>query len=275
MDQLQKVKEYYEQCDSSYQHWGTEEIYNIHFGFWDENTKSHVEALNNMNRVLAERLKIKPGDKILDAGCGVGASATWLAKNYDVEVTGITISDLQCEKAKTFAKKEGVSEKVKFYIQDFNKTNFPDKSFDIVWGLESICYAEDKRDFIKEMKRILKNKGKLIVADGFIKKDNSTKLDQFFLNNWIKRWAVPSLAKVSEFQKYLEGAGFKDIEFIDITKNILPSSKEIFKRGVFGWPVYKLKRKNPIQMNHVKGFIFQYLALKKGAWIYGIFYAEK
>jgi len=274
MEQNQKIKEYYEQSDSSYQHWGGEGVYNIHYGFWDGKTRSHVEALNNMNRVLAEKLKIKPGDKILDAGCGVGASAIWLAKNYDVEVTGITISEFQCEKAKNFAKKEGLSGRVKFYIQDFNKTNFPDKIFDIVWGLESICYAEKKGKFIREAYRILKNNGKLIVADGFIKKDNLSRLDKFFLNNWIKKWAVPSLAKIGDFQKDLDEAGLKNIEFQDITKNILPSSWEIFKRGIFGWPVYKLSGKNKIQIDHVKGCISQYLALKKGAWIYGIFYAE-
>ena len=62
-----------------------------------------------------------------------------------------------------------------------------------------------------------------------------------------------------QFQQFLEGAEFENIEFIDITKNILPSSREIFKRGILGWPIYKLKRKDPIQINHAMGCIFQYL----------------
>lgn len=275
MDWSKEIKKYYKECDKSYQHWGEQEIYSMHHGFWDENTRSHIEALNNMNRVLAEKLKIKPGDKILDAGCGVGASSVWLAKNYDVEVIGITISELQCKRANDFARKEGVSDQIKFHIRDFINTNFDEESFDIVWAIESACHAPDKKDFIKESQRILKNNGKLIVADGFIKKKSLNKLERYFLNNWIKGWTVPNLAKVSNFQKYLKEARFKNIEFTDITKNISPSSKEIFKRGILGWPVYKLKHKSSIQTNHVKGCIFQYLALKMGAWIYGIFYAEK
>ena len=132
MDQLKKVKEYYKELDKSYQRWGAEEIYNIHYGFWDENTRSHIQSLENMNRALVERLKIKPGDKILDAGCGVGASAIWLAKNYDVEVVGITISELQCEKANNFAKKDGLSDRVKFHVRDFQNPGFEDNSFNIV-----------------------------------------------------------------------------------------------------------------------------------------------
>jgi len=270
-----EIVEYYEQCDSSYQHWGEEEIYNIHYGFWDEKTRSHSESLHNMNRVLAEKLRIKPGDKILDTGCGVGASAIWLAKNYNVEVVGVDISEFHCKKAEAFAKKAGVSNRVKFYVKDFITTNFEKESFDIIWALESVCHASIKKDFVREMKRILKNSGRLIIADGFIKRDDLSILDQYLLNNWINNWAIPNLVMISDFYKYLEETGFKNIEFTNITKNILPSSREIFKRGVLGWPVYKLRGKNPVQMNHTKGCIFQYLALKKGVWTDGIFTAEK
>jgi len=275
IDQLQRIKEYYEECHSSFQHWGEEGPYNMHYGFWDENTYSHIQSLINTNRVLAERVKVISGDKILDAGCGMGASAIWLAKHYNVEVIGITISELEYKKAQIFAKAAGVLDKVKFYIGDFTNTNFNDESFDIIWGIESVCHIINKKDFIKEARRILKNNGKLIISDGFIKKDNLNKLDEWLLDNWIKRWRVPNLVKVSDFQKYLEETRFKNVKFIDITKNILPSSREIFKRGILGWPVYKLKRKNLIQMNHVEGCIFQYLALKRGIWIYEILYAEK
>jgi cyclopropane fatty-acyl-phospholipid synthase-like methyltransferase len=275
IDFKKQIIDYYEQTDKSYQHWGEEEIYSMHYGFWNENTKSHVEALNNMNRVLAEKLKIKESDKILDAGCGVGASAIWLAKNYNVEVTGITISNLQCEKANKFSLREGLSGRVKFFIQDFTKTNFPNESFDIIFAIESVCHAENKKEFLEEAYRILKKNGKLIVVDGFMDKDKIGFLDNFLLNSWIKGWKVPNLAKAIDFQLYLENIGFKNIGFKNINKNILPSSKEIFKRGILGWPIYKLKRKKTIQMDHVKGCVFQYLALKNNAWIYGIFYAEK
>lgn len=270
-----QIINYYEECDKSFQHWGEEKIYKMHFGFWEKNTDSQTEALENMDRVLAKMAKVKSGDKILDAGCGVGGSAIWLAKNFNVEVIGITLSSLQCRKANIFAKEKGVSDRVKFYIRDFTNTGFNKESFDIVWSIESVCHTLDKKDFIKEAKRVLKSGGRLIIADGFIKKEKLNKLDKFLLNNWMKGMAVPNLAKISDFQKYLKEVGFKNIEFTDITKNILPSSKEIFKRGILGWPIYKLKRRNSMQMNHVKGCIFQYLALKKDAWVYGVCQAER
>jgi ubiquinone/menaquinone biosynthesis C-methylase UbiE len=48
-------------------------------------------------------------------------------------------------------------------------TNFPNESFDIVWGCESICYADDKDQFIKEAWRLIKSPAAgLVVADGFV-----------------------------------------------------------------------------------------------------------
>ncbi|MFH1661626.1 MAG: class I SAM-dependent methyltransferase [Candidatus Falkowbacteria bacterium] len=270
MNQLEEIKKYYEQCDNSYQHWGSEEIYNIHYGFWDDETHSHIEALNNMNRVLAEKVGIKSGDRILDAGCGVGASSIWLAKHYNVEVVGITLSELQCQKATIFAKKEGLYDRVKFYVQDYTKTSFPDKSFDVVWAVESVCHTINKNKFLNETKRLLKAGGRLILADGFIRKES--KLDKILLNNWIKRWAIPNLADADSFKKYAEKIGFKNTNFEDISKNILRSSREIFKRGSFGLPTYKLK--NKVQIDHVIGCIFQHLSLKADVWFYGVFYAE-
>jgi cyclopropane fatty-acyl-phospholipid synthase-like methyltransferase len=264
MEQLQKVKEYYKECDKSYQHWGAEEIYNIHYGFWDKNTKSHVQSLENMNRALAEKLKIKPGDKILDAGCGVGASAIWLVKNYNVEVMGITISELQCEKANNFAKKEGLSERVKFYVRDFQNPGFENGSFNIVWILESLCHGEDKGKFIQEAYRILKNQGKLIVADFFLAKPYTklSKIEKWLIDHWLKGWSLAGLWTAEEFKNYAEKTGFKNIEITDITKNTSPSAKEIKKRTL-------------VQMAHVASCIYQGLVLKLGAWKYQIIYGEK
>src|SRR6266480_8097043 len=84
----------------------------IHFGYWDEHTHSHTESLLNMNRVLASHLDIRSGQRILDAGCGVGGSAIWLAKTFDVEVVGITLADSQVDRARHHARQQGVADRV-------------------------------------------------------------------------------------------------------------------------------------------------------------------
>src|SRR5439155_14864192 len=53
----------------------------IHFGYWDEGTRRHGQSLDNMNRVMADIACVSQGDRVLDAGCGVGGAAFWLAQN--------------------------------------------------------------------------------------------------------------------------------------------------------------------------------------------------
>src|SRR5206468_7584773 len=106
-----------------------------------------VDALQNTNKVMAEQVNITPNDRILDAGCGIGGSALWMAKNKRAEVVGISISGKQIEKAKTVAKQAKVDHLVSFSVIDYLDTGFPNESFEVVWAIESVCHAEKKEDF--------------------------------------------------------------------------------------------------------------------------------
>jgi len=276
---FKKIIDYYNQCNIDYRIlWRINRNLSIHYGFHDKKHKKHDDAVINMNRVLARMAKIKSNDRILDAGCGIGGSSIWLAKKFGSEVVGINISKDQLETAKKSAKNMEVGNLTQFLGKNFADTKFPRNSFDVVWGLESICYAENKKDFLSEARRILKNKGRIIVADGFIKK-SLTDEEEGKMNNWLDGWAVPNLAGVNEFKKYLEELGFNNIEFKDITKNVMPSSARLYMASIFGYPIGKLLEwagiRTKIQTKNIISAYYQHITLKRGLWLYGIFYAEK
>src|SRR6266568_4985056 len=88
---LPRIRDYYDETWLDYRMlWLNPQNIAIHFGYWDERTRGHGESLLNMNRVLASQIGIRTGQRILDAGCGVGGSSIWLAQTYGVEVVGIT-----------------------------------------------------------------------------------------------------------------------------------------------------------------------------------------
>src|SRR5437764_9632507 len=111
----------------------------MHFGFWDESTRSHAESLVNLNRVLAREIGIQPGQRVLDAGCGVGGSTIWLARTLEVDVVGITPVAHQVRRARRYAEQQGVADRASFDERDYTATGFAGASFDVVWAMESAC----------------------------------------------------------------------------------------------------------------------------------------
>lgn len=275
-----KIVNYYNECHIDYKIlWRLDKGMGLHYGFYDGLHTKHDEAVINMNRILAGMVKITPQDKVLDAGCGIGGSSIWIAKNLGANVVGINITDGQLKIAESLAIKNNVASLVKFFKRDFSNTGFPDDSFSVVWGLESICHAQSKKDFIKEAKRILKNSGRIIIADLFIQKENLEANEKNEMKKWLDGWAVPNLASVNEFGKYLEEAGFKNIKFRDVKENIMPSSARMYKASIPGLPIGKLleflKIRTKAQTGNIVSAFYQHKTLKNGLWAYGIFSAEK
>ncbi len=68
---------------------------------------------------IAAKLDLQPGQRVLDIGCGWGGMAIYLAQNFDVSVSGITLSKEQLELAKARATEAGVGEDVQFELIDY------------------------------------------------------------------------------------------------------------------------------------------------------------
>ena len=68
---------------------------------------------------IAAKLDLKPGQRVLDIGCGWGGMALYLHRKAGVEVLGITLSEEQLKKARERAEQAGVSDKVKFELIDY------------------------------------------------------------------------------------------------------------------------------------------------------------
>jgi SAM-dependent methyltransferase len=104
-------------------------------------------------------------------------------------------------------------------------------------------------------------------------------LKRKLIDNWIKRWAVDSLESVGRFESYLREAGFINIEFEDISKNVTPSSKKLFYRSLIAMPFAKVSEftggRTRIQNENLLGAMFQYFSLRLSLAKYGFFYAEK
>jgi len=77
------------------------------------------EAQANKKRHIASKLLLKPGQKVLDIGCGWGGMALYLARECGVEVTGLTLSTEQLKVAQNRAQAAGLADRVTFELCDY------------------------------------------------------------------------------------------------------------------------------------------------------------
>lgn len=276
---LRRVTRYYDETWLDYRLlWLNPDNMAVHFGYWDEHTRSHAESLVNMNRALAERLGLRPGSserlRILDAGCGVGGSAIWLAKTYGAQVVGITPVRSQIERARLAAQQHGVAHLATFDQQDYMHAAFPDQSFDVFWALESACHAPDKRAFLIEAKRLLKAGGRLGLVEYFRHARPYSQADERLLHNWLSGWAIPDIATATEFVNWAQAAGFTGVRVEDISQYTRPSHQRLYRLTMLCYPVAILLRKlgvrSETQHGNTRGARDQWRALQRGLWFEGI-----
>ncbi|AFZ51629.1 methyltransferase domain-containing protein [Dactylococcopsis salina] len=223
--------------------------------------------------------KLPAGTSVLDVGCGIGGSSRILAQNYGFNVTGVTISPQQVKRAQELTP-GGLS--AKFMVDDAMSLSFPDGSFDVVWSIETGPHIPDKESFAKELLRVVKPGGLLVVADW-----NQRDVRQKPLNAWEKpvmrqlldQWSHPEFSSIEGFSETLEATGFVEGKVItdDWTQATLPSWLDsiwqgiVRPRGLVKFGVYGFIK----SLREVPTLLLMRLAFGTGLCRFGMFRAVR
>lgn len=259
--------------------WRSNRSLGIHFGYYDDQHRTHDAAVLNINSKLADLVGITERDHVLDAGCGIGGSALWLAANRGCRVTGINIVPWQIERAKMLAEQRGLQKLVSFKQADYADTTIKKDSFTVVWGLESIVHAEDKQAVISEAFRLLKHGGKLVISEYLVAKNSLEPSEEAQLSRWLKGWAMPSLLTEKEYRSLAIRAGFTDVTVHDWTEQVRPSLKRLNKFVKIFKPVAPILRAlglvNEGQLGNLSASESQMYLLANDVWRYKVIVAKK
>jgi tocopherol O-methyltransferase len=274
------VIRYYDENQFFYDHfWTDSTTRSMNYGYWDASTWRLGRAFRNQNDSIVQALRVEPGDHVLEAGCGTGGATSWIARRHGSRGVGITLCARQARLGDTIAAAQGVSERVGFCVMDYCQMGFPEASFTKVFASESACYALDKSTFVREAYRVLTPGGRLAVVDGFRTGCRLTSREEARLSEWAAGWAVPDLASVDEFHSHLHGAGFRDIEFVDQTRRIMPSARRILARGLAVWPGAQVAHAAGLltagQLAHIRSSLHQYEVFRGRLALHGTFSASK
>ncbi|KFM26766.1 Tocopherol O-methyltransferase, chloroplastic [Auxenochlorella protothecoides] len=129
-------------------YWGE----HIHLGYYTEEEqaagykkKDFIQAKHDFVDRMIQFAGVSNPGSILDVGCGIGGTTRMLASRFPgAKVAGITLSPNQ--------------------VMDALKMDYPDNSFDVVWACESGEHMPDKGAYVREMVRVLKPGGTLVIA---------------------------------------------------------------------------------------------------------------
>ncbi|KAF3434766.1 hypothetical protein FNV43_RR21852 [Rhamnella rubrinervis] len=121
--------------------------------------KSHREATRIHEEMVADLLGSKPGDRVLDVGCGVGGPMRSIAARSGASIVGITINQYQVDRARIHNKKAGLNKLCDVVCGDFLKMPFENDSFDSAYSIEATCHAPKLEEVYKEIYRVLKPGG--------------------------------------------------------------------------------------------------------------------
>jgi cyclopropane-fatty-acyl-phospholipid synthase len=112
------VAHHYDLSNDFYRQWLDEDM-QYSCAYWADGVETLEQAQTAKKAHIAAKLALKPGQRVLDIGCGWGGMALYLNRVADVDVLGITLSEEQLKLARERAEKAGVSDRVKFELIDY------------------------------------------------------------------------------------------------------------------------------------------------------------
>lgn len=198
---------------------------NLHYGYWvDENDRSTLEeAMEQMTAQMTARLAPKPGDRILDVGCGNGTPALRLAQTCKVEVVGISVSERQVARANERAAGLGLADRVRFEQVDAMNLPYEAGSFDGAWAIESMFHMPDKPQVLSGVARVLRSGGRFPIADLVYRKPSAPDANQAQAS-YTSVYAA--LTEMDEYPQLIKEAGLTPVDVTDITEQTSRSTTE-------------------------------------------------
>jgi tocopherol O-methyltransferase len=196
------VAAHYNELDRFYREvWGE----HVHHGLWRTGRETPETAVEQLVRFLAGELGLSRGQPVCDVGCGYGASAELLAREYGARVAGVTISRVQFERAsQRAASVPGLT----FQCRDWLDNRFTDESFDAIYAIESTEHMADKQRFFLEAFRTLRPGGRLAVYAWLSYPDPSPWQVKRLLEPICREGRLAGMGTAAEYRGMAEAAGF-------------------------------------------------------------------
>lgn len=265
------VAGHYDELDEAYRSiWGE----HVHHGYWESGRETAEQATEALLRLVADRLALAPGQRLLDIGCGYGAGAAWLAAQHGVEVTGFTLSEAQWRIA---AARPGP---LTFHQRDWLDNGLTDAGFDRSFAIESSEHIENKARFFAEAARVLKPGGRLVVCAWLARTGAGRREIRHLLEPICREGRLPGMGTREEYEALAAAAGLRLLGFDDISRQVRRTWSICLRRTLGKLVTDRAFRRLALaRTTQNRSFLLSLprllIALRIGAMRYGVFVWEK
>jgi tocopherol O-methyltransferase len=267
------VARHYDSLDRFYREiWGE----HVHHGLWRTGRETPLVAVEALTQLVAERLELKPGQRVCDIGCGYGGTSRLLADRWGCEVTGLTLS----EKQLAYAASAHPRANPRLMQQDWLSNSFPDASFDAELSIESSEHMVDKPRFFAEIVRTLKPGGRFATCVWLSSENPSPAAVNHLLEPICREGRLPSMGSETEYRTMMQGAGLVVTSFEDLTPSVWRTWWLCLVRagkGVLTEKSYRAFLLDPANGDRLFAVTLLriLIAYRTGAMRYGLFAARK
>lgn len=182
--------------------------------YYEDAGQSLEQAQRNKLDHICRKLRLKPGEQLLDIGCGWGALICWAAEHYGVNAHGITLSQNQYDYVQGIIKQRGLEQKVSVELLDYRDLRGEAKYDKLVSvGMFEHVGLKNLPTYFEIAHRSLKPGG-LFLNHGITSDEGGWK--KSIATEFINRYVFPDgqLETISTVQQIMEGADFEihDVE---------------------------------------------------------------
>ena len=208
------VADHYGELDRLYREiWGE----HVHHGLWRSGRESDLEAVEQLSALVAATAGVRPGDRVCDIGSGYGASARYMVKHFDANVTALTITPAQ--HAYAVATDPG-GDNPRYLLRDWLDNGLPGESFDAAYAIESSEHMGDKDRAFAEAFRVLRPGGGLAVCAWIVGDAIKPWERRHLLEPICREGRMPSMGTEAEYAGLMTRVGFAVEAVTDITREV-------------------------------------------------------
>jgi SAM-dependent methyltransferase len=228
---LKEVRDYYDETTHLYLAHGGR---TLQAGVLSAVTDGDEELATNL--YIAAQAGIRPGQRILDAGCGVCGPGIDIARHVDdVTIDAITLSPVQAHLARQLVAEADLTDRIRVHCGDYHDLSFAPDSFDAVIFLESLTYAYDHRRIFSGVWSVLRPNGTIYIKDEYIIDDALTAAEQQDLDATCAKWHARPV-HAGQVVHALREAGFADIVVHDLNGTLESRLHKVMFRPLDQFP---------------------------------------